>query len=152
MPPKEPVTIYFVAGFFCQKVFYTFAKINVYNMGYLLFFVAFALSIVLYPLGFVYSLIRLVATLRFKTAVQYLNRVFFTCAILIDIMGNVFMRYMFNDFLVKPGAHPFGSEQETISKVLGINKANNKLTLAGKVLAAILNFLDKDHVEKAAQK
>lgn len=70
-------------------------------------------------------------------------------AILIDKIGNVMMGPFFNDTMQKDG-YEFGHYDETISKVLGINKALGTLTKFGKALADFLNWLDKDHVEKAA--
>jgi hypothetical protein len=121
-------------------------------MGYLLFIIALILSFVLYPLGLVYSFIKLITLFKLKKALKHLNDIFFMCAILVDIMGNVFMKHLFNDLLIKPSSHPFGYSNQTISFVLGINKQNNKLTKLGKLLADLLNLLDKNHVEKAVKK
>lgn len=120
-------------------------------MGYLLFFIALILSIILYPIGFLYTLFSLSLQIKLRRAFEYLEKIFHTSAILIDIMGNVFMRYLFNDLLLKKGAHPFGSHKETVSKVLGINKAKGKLTFLGRLLADFLNLIDKHHVEKAVE-
>ena len=70
-------------------------------------------------------------------------------AILIDQAGNVFMGPFLNDTMQREG-YEFGHYNETISTVLGINKAMNTLTWFGRLLAAVLNWIDKDHVEKAA--
>lgn len=71
-------------------------------------------------------------------------------AILIDKIGNVMMGPFFNDSMQKDG-YKFGHYTETISKVLGINKALGTLTKFGKALADFLNWIDPNHVEKAAR-
>jgi hypothetical protein len=45
--------------------------------------------------------------------------------------------------------HRFGDPNETVSHVLGKNKAQNKLYPIGKALAWLLNKIDENHVEKA---
>jgi hypothetical protein len=45
--------------------------------------------------------------------------------------------------------HRFGDPNETVSHVLGKNKAQNKLYPIGKGLAWLLNKIDENHVEKA---
>ena len=108
--------------------------------GFILFIIAKVLSIILFPLGFFYSLI----TFRVGLS-NYFERV----AISIDQEGNVIMSVIFNDILRKKGGHKFGDPDETISMVLGINKASKTLTRLGRWIAYILNKIEKDHVEKS---
>lgn len=75
----------------------------------------------------------------------------YSIALSIDQLGNVVCSNLFNDLLKKEGGYDFGNEDETISKVLGINKASGHLTKLGKLLADILNKIDPNHVEKAAK-
>jgi hypothetical protein len=46
-------------------------------MGYLLFILALILSIFLYPIGLLYSLIKLIALFKLKKALKHLNDIFF---------------------------------------------------------------------------
>lgn len=115
-----------------------------YFSGLLLWLIAIilkiSLSIVLWPYGIVQSI------RRFEFSLWYTQ-----LAIGQDQYGNVLGQYLFNDVLItKNSQHKFGNTDETISSVLGKNKAANTLTKLGKGIAAILNFIDKDHVEKAA--
>jgi len=98
------------------------------------------LSVVLWPYGIVQSI------RRFEFSLWYTQ-----LAIGQDQYGNVLGQYLFNDVLItKDSQHKFGNTDETISSVLGKNKAANTLTKLGTGVAAILNFIDKDHVEKAS--
>jgi 8-oxo-dGTP diphosphatase len=73
-------------------------------------------------------------------------------AIAKDKFGNVLIKYPANRLLIKKGGYRFGNHKETISKVLGINKREKTLSLLGKLIANILNKLDKNHVEDATRK
>jgi len=117
-------------------------------MGLILFIVSKILILLLYPIGFTYSI---VLTL-FKSGFKAVDRYFFKCAIASDQHGNVYLSKLFNDTLIKPGGHHFGHEDETISSVLGRNKLINKLTLTGRILDSILEFLDPDHSIKSIGK
>lgn len=110
--------------------------------GYLLFLLAVLVFVVFLPFCIGYNLVR--------SLFHGGNRLHYV-AILIDQAGNVMMGPFFNDTLQREG-YEFGHYSETISKVLGINKALGTLTRAGWVLAGVLNWIDKDHVEKAASK
>lgn len=78
-----------------------------------------------------------------------LSAYFRDCALSIDITGNVIFQHMFNDIMIPPDGYRFGKEGDTISYVLGHNKVHDKLYLPGKWLAAVLDFLDEDHVRIA---
>lgn len=110
--------------------------------GYILFWVAMVVFLVLLPFCIAYNAIR--------SLFHGGNRLHYV-AILIDKIGNVMMGPFFNDTMQRDG-YEFGHYTETISKVLGINKELGTLTKFGKVLADFLNWIDKDHVEKAARK
>lgn len=113
-------------------------------MGFILLIIAIFLAIPLLPLGWLYSIF----TLRSKP--EKLNAYARVIALSIDQLGNVVLSNLFNDIMIKKGGYPFGDEDETISKVLGVNKYIKKLTWLGSLLADILNKIDPDHVEKAA--
>ena len=109
----------------------------------ILFLVAFSMSIVLYTVGFIYNLFRSIKHGGFK---QYLYNIAFT----IDQSGNVICGPMFNDWFRKKEGKLFGNQDETISHVLGKNQESKTLYPLGKIIAGILNLLDKDHCYKAA--
>jgi hypothetical protein len=58
---------------------------------------------------------------------------------------------MANDVMLKKNPTKlYGSPDETISHVTGVNYLAKKLTKLGFILAFVLNKVDKNHVEKAA--
>lgn len=112
-------------------------------MGYILFPVAVLLFALLLPIATAYNAAR--SLFQGGDRLKQL-------AILIDKAGNVILGPMFNDILITKQGYQFGNGQQTISKVLGINKKSNTLTRLGRLLAALLNRIDPNHVEKAAAK
>lgn len=120
-------------------------------MGTILFILSAILSLVLYPLGFVYSVIRLSIGVSFKALLKRVDQILFSTAIAIDQLGNVFMQEVFNDLLIHEGGHKFGNEDETISSVLGKNHKADTLTWAGAGLSWILGKIDPNHVDKSIE-
>ncbi len=114
-------------------------------LGFVLLIIAILLAVILLPVGWLYSLITL------RLSIKRLGSYFKTIAISIDQLGNVVLSNLLNDVLINKNGYQFGDEDETISKVLGINKANNTLLKAGKSISFILNKIDKNHVEKASK-
>ena len=113
-------------------------------MGFILLVISIILAILLFPIGWLYSII------TFRSKLSKLNSYAKTIALSIDQLGNVVLSNLFNDIMIKPSGYKFGDEDETISKVLGVNKYDNTLKPLGKFLAWILNKIDKNHVEKAS--
>lgn len=111
--------------------------------GFVLLIVAIVLAIIILPIGFGYQII----SSLFRAVNEYLFKV----AKSIDQLGNVVCMDLFNDTLIKKGGYRFGNEDVTISHVLGMNEKKNKLSTLGKVLAWILNTIDKDHNRKAIE-
>ena len=72
-------------------------------------------------------------------------------ALSVDQLGNVVMSTLFNDLLITKYGHKFGDEDQTVSMVLGVNKAMGTLTKLGKFIADVLNKIDPNHVEKAIE-
>jgi hypothetical protein len=114
--------------------------------GFILLVIAVLMSVVLYPLGLIYSLI------TFKFSFKELGAYWYVMAISVDQLGNVVMGTLFNDILIKKYGYKFGDEDATVSMALGVNKKMGTLTKLGKAIADILNFIEKDHVEKAIEK
>jgi 8-oxo-dGTP diphosphatase len=109
----------------------------------ILFIIAVIMGVILYPLGILYSV--------FKMSFTYVNALFKTLAIGINQFGNVTCADLFNDTLRQKNGYKFGNPDDTISRVLGMNKKFNTLTKTGKFFADVLNFIDKNHVENAAK-
>jgi 8-oxo-dGTP diphosphatase len=109
-------------------------------MGFVLLFVAALLSVILYPIGLLYSLFR-----------PQRNEQAYQIAYSIDQLGNVVMKDAFNKWLIKDKGYKFGNPDETVSSVLGKNKQAKTLTKSGKFLDKILNWLDNGHSVKSIE-
>jgi hypothetical protein len=114
--------------------------------GFILLVIAVVMSVVLYPIGLIYSLI------TFRFSFKQLGRYWFVMAVSVDQLGNVVMSTLFNDLLIRKYGHKFGDEDQTVSMVLGVNKKMGTLTRLGKFIADVLNKIDPNHVEKAIEK
>jgi len=111
--------------------------------GFILLIIALGLSIILLPVGFAFQII----TALFKAIDKYLFRI----AKSIDQLGNVVCEHLLNVTMIKKNGYKFGFEDVTISHVLGMNEKTNTLSGAGKLLAWLLNTIDKDHNQKAIE-
>ncbi|MFJ1492143.1 hypothetical protein [Capnocytophaga canis] len=75
---------------------------------------------------------------------------FLSTATSLDQWGNREFRTLWNSTLVKTNSkHHFGDVRETISSVLGKNQRDQTLSKTGKMLALLLDFLDKNHCQKS---
>lgn len=101
-----------------------------------LFFTAFFLFL---PLSFINYLY--VVWIKDKSSKGY----FRTSAVNIDRFGNQELKGILNYSLRKTGGYDFGDYRETISSALGKNQKAGTLTKTGKVLAKILDTIDKRH-------
>jgi len=111
--------------------------------GFILLIIALCLSVVLLPIGFAFQIV----TALFKAVDKYLFRI----AKSIDQLGNVVCEHLLNVTMIKKNGYKFGFEDVTISHVLGMNEKTNTLSGAGKLLAWLLNTIDKDHNQKAIE-
>lgn len=114
-------------------------------IGFILNILASIIKLILHPFCFVFGTIDSLIKGEFNSWQKEL-------ALTKDKFGNVLIKYPANRLLIKKGGYQFGNYRETISKVLGKNKETNTLTKFGKLVANILNKLDKNHVENAAKK
>lgn len=118
--------------------------------NFLLLFVALVLAALLFPLGILCTLILCILRMSMNKALGYLSNTAFSLALSIDLLANVICRDLFNFFLIHAGGYPFGNNRETISRVLGLNKRLGALTDLGRALANLLDFIDPNHTERAA--
>ena len=70
---------------------------------------------------------------------------FRSSALTIDKLGNREFRTLWNKILKTENGYLFGNENETISSALGKNQRDKTLSKTGKVLAWILDTIDKNH-------
>ena len=122
-----------------------------YIYGFVLFLISIIIASVLGPVAFIYTIIRSLVRLS-RTEMQMLfGRLFYFMAYSIDQFGNVIGQYLFNDTLItNDSTYKFGNPDVTISAVLGMNKKNKTLSKLGTYICNILNYIDPNHVEKAA--
>mgnify|MGYP000014861452 FL=1 len=106
--------------------------------GLFLFLIAWALFLPLSLLNF------LAVAIKFKDLGYFKSS-----AVNLDRFGNFEFRTLFNLVLKKKGGYEFGNFEETISSALGKNQRNGTLTRTGKVLAWILDTIEKEHCKKS---
>lgn len=122
-----------------------------YIYGFVLYLVALVIISIIGPIAFIYTVLKSVITLS-RTEVEMLfGRLFYYMAYSIDQFGNVLGQYLFNDTLItKDSEWKFGHPDVTISAILGMNKKYKTLSKLGTYICNTLNWLDPNHVEKAA--
>lgn len=122
-----------------------------------LFWVAGVLSVVLLPLGILWTvgeiLVRIFSSSEKKSAlaksIWFLTATLHSLALGLDQIGNAVCRDMFNRLLIKENGYKFGKVQETISSVLGKNQMLDTLSLWGRILVSILELFEGDHCLKS---
>lgn len=117
-------------------------------MGFILFLIAFILYI---PLTIINIIVVLVKYRKRKGYFKIINEYFKYTAIDIDRFGNRNFRALWNSTLVIRSMryYPFGDERETISSTLGKNKLRKTLSRTGRLLAGLLDLIDKNHCVKS---
>lgn len=116
-------------------------------LNVLLLLIAWIMKLVLFPVGVVLTLILLIfkPLTFFKNTFAWAREI----AVSIDKLGNVVLQYPLNKWFITESGYKFGNYENTISYVLGYNKINGGLRYPGIFLCAVLNTLDKNHVENA---
>lgn len=122
-----------------------------------LFLIASVLSIVLLPLGIIWTvgeiIVRIFSSSEKKSAlaksIWFLTATLHSLALGLDQIGNAVCRDMFNRLLIKENGYKFGKVQETISSVLGKNQMLDTLSLWGRILVSILELFEGDHCLKS---
>ena len=122
-----------------------------------LFLIAGALSVVLLPLGIIWTvgeiLVRIFSSEQKKSAfaksIWFLTATLHSLALGLDQIGNAVCRDMFNRLLIEEDWYKFGKIQETISSVLGKNQMLDTLSLWGWILVSILELFEEEHCIKS---
>lgn len=94
------------------------------------------------PFGVLYNFL-----FNWKTRQKY----FFNIAVSLDQLGNTICAGLLNVVMTKGEYIKFGFPDETVSGVLGKNKAKGTLTLIGRGLCKVLNKIQENHVENAIE-
>lgn len=124
-----------------------------------LFLIAGALSVVLLPLGILWTvgeiIVRIFSSSQKKSAfaksLWFLTATLHSLALWLDQIGNAVCRDLFNRLLIEEDGYKFGKVQETISSVLGKNERDWTLSLGGLLLVIVLDSIDKDHCRNSIQ-
>mgnify|MGYP001680948337 FL=1 len=122
-----------------------------------LFWVAGILSVVLLPLGILWTvgeiIVRIFSSSQKKSAftksIWFLTATLHSLALGLDQIGNAVCRDMFNRLLIEQDGYKFGKVQETISSVLGKNQMLDTLSLWGWILVSILELFEEEHCIKS---
>ena len=122
-----------------------------------LFLVAGALSVVLLPIGIIWTvgeiLVRIFSSSQKKSAftksIWFLTATLHSLALGLDQIGNAVCRDLFNRLLIEEDGYKFGKVQETISSVLGKNQLLDKLSLTGRALVVLLELFEEEHCIKS---
>jgi 8-oxo-dGTP diphosphatase len=119
---------------------------NHYLSGFILFVISIALLVLTGWVGLAYTILTFLFRVRILGLLKGLNKLFLRMAVSIDQLGNVLMQELFNAILIKKESlDKFGSEDETISSVIGKNQKRGMLTGAGNALNWVLNKIDPGH-------
>ena len=107
---------------------------------WILFLFASISAIGLYPIGFLYQIV------KWKNFLNYLRQL----SLSIDISGNIIIGELLNDnFITSTSNHKFGAIHETISDNLGENERDNTLSVFGKRFTNLLSVIDFNHAQKS---
>lgn len=107
-------------------------------MGILLTIIAALLVIILSPFLIVFSLVK-------HFSFKGMNDYFFKIAVSIDQLGNVVGGSFFNACAITKDGFKFGSEDETISSVIGRNYQKGTLKLLGRSIRYYLDKIQPNH-------
>lgn len=123
-------------------------------MSLVLFLIAGILVAVLFPFAVTFAMVKGIYKRKPTDWYRSTERYFFEMAYALDKFGNVLIAPLFNSIMIvnAPQMMLFGNPNETISSCLGRNKSYENLTWAGSLLANILDTIDENHCEKAADK
>ena len=114
-------------------------------MGTILAILSIVLSVILFPIGVVFTMIKNLYKKRWKYAFKNLDNQMLAIATSIDASGNVVCLDLFNFVLIKKNGYKFGKRKETISSVLGKNQRDATLTKLGCLFVELLDKIEKDH-------
>jgi len=114
-------------------------------MGLILLIIATILKVLVAPFAYMYGTVK---SLKIGGLKEW-NKWNFDLAVAKDQYGNGLLKYVMNDLSICGNGYQFGNIDETISSVLGKNKNQHTLTKFGIFIAAILNKIDPNHVEKS---
>lgn len=120
-------------------------------MSIVLFLIALVLVICLGVVFLPFTLVYYLVTLKWKSGFKAFEKWMLQLALSLDQLGNRLCSVPFKYIFLKRGIEWEGDIDLTVSYVIAINYNRGTLSVAGKVLAWVLNFLDKDHLKKSIE-
>ena len=118
-------------------------------MNFILLFVSWLLKLIVIPIGIILTI--WVFLLQPKTFINSMSNWFYDIALATDKWGNSVLKYPLNKWFINSSGYQFGNIKDSISGVCGENKKTNTLLKPGIVLAKILDAIQTNHVENAAE-
>lgn len=108
-------------------------------IGFIIYTIATVLIVLTTPVGFIYTALKNIFTLKFQTWLSQLQDYFLVLVIALDQYANVLMSDLFNDLMKKGKGYSFGDPDDTIGYVVRKNGKKENLTLFGKFLLLIID-------------
>lgn len=107
--------------------------------GLIFYAIATILIVIFTPIGFLYTALKNILTLKLITWVSQLQNYFLVLVIALDQYANVMMKDLFNDWIIKGKGFSFGDPDDTIGYVVRKNAKKETLTLFGKFIKLIID-------------
>lgn len=107
--------------------------------GFIIYTIATLLIVVFTPLGFLYTAMKNIFTLKFLTWLGQIQNYFLVLVIALDQYANVMMSDLFNDLMIKGKGYSFGCPDDSIGYVVRKNGKKETLSLFGKFLLLIID-------------
>lgn len=119
--------------------------------GVILFIIALVPTVFFTVIGMVLSTAYYLIRLKWRSGWQSISQYFYQMALSIDQFANVSLQHIWNRIMIKRKLNffRFGHEDDTISYCLARNRNRGTLSAFGKFWAWFLDFVDKDHLDKA---
>jgi len=109
-------------------------------LGFIVYTISIIVIVLITPLGFLYTALKNIFTLKFLTWLSQIQDYFFVLVIALDQYANVLMRDLFNDIMRKNGkGYSFGDPDDTVGFVVRKNGKKENLTFLGKFLLLIID-------------
>jgi hypothetical protein len=120
-------------------------------MGVSLFLLSLAVIKYTILVGLLAIVISNIYKRRFFEGIARIGDVLMSAAYCLDVFGCVVLQVPLQFSFTRKGGHRFGDKHQTISYVLGKNSETETLSLAGRWLVRLLNFLHENHCKIAVQ-
>ena len=121
----------------------------------IVFLITLSLYLVLAVIVIAYTIAKhAVKANSFKDFNNRMSKYFYCSAYGLDQAASPLLKEPFNDWFIKPDGYKAGNPDDTLSYILGVNRKQNTLYFAGKMLAKIVDFIfnlfgDKNHIKNA---